>query len=82
MGSGGRRPCLQERSFEQAQRQQDALDVQVRQIAGASGSADPLAKWADLKDEGVLTDAEFQAQKAKLLDSSKTVANDATSGNG
>jgi len=59
---------MQERSLEQAQRQQEALDAQVRQAAGASGNADQLAKLADLKDKGVLTDAEFQDQKAKLLD--------------
>jgi hypothetical protein len=29
--------------------------------------ADQLTKLADLKDRGVLTDAEFEAQKAKLL---------------
>ncbi len=29
--------------------------------------ADQLAKLADLKNQGVLTDSEFQAQKAKLL---------------
>lgn len=29
--------------------------------------ADELQKLADLKDRGVITDAEFQAQKAKLL---------------
>jgi hypothetical protein len=41
----------------------------VKQAAGTSGesSADQLAKLADLKAKGVLTDAEFEAQKAKLL---------------
>ena len=58
---------MQERSLEQAQRQQDAFDAQVRQAAGASGNVDDLSKLADLKEKGVLTDAEFQAQKAKLL---------------
>jgi hypothetical protein len=29
--------------------------------------ADQLSKLADLRDRGVLTDAEFQQQKAKLL---------------
>jgi hypothetical protein len=29
--------------------------------------ADQLAKLADLKNQGVLTEAEFQAQKEKLL---------------
>ncbi len=38
----------------------------IQNIAGTS-SADELAKLAKLKDDGVLTDAEFEAQKAKLL---------------
>ena len=58
---------MQERSLEQAQRRQEAIDAQVREAAGASGSVDQLAQLADLKKKGVLTDAEFQAQKAKLL---------------
>ena len=29
--------------------------------------ADQLHKLADLKSQGVLTDAEFEAQKAKIL---------------
>ena len=35
--------------------------------AAAASVADQLTKLADLHDRGVLTDAEFQAQKAKLL---------------
>ena len=31
------------------------------------GTADELAKLADLKAQGVITDAEFEQQKAKLL---------------
>ena len=58
---------MQERSLEQAQREQDAFDAQVRQAAGTPGNVDDLSKLADLKEKGVLTDAEFQAQKAKLL---------------
>ena len=38
----------------------------IQNIAGTS-SADELAKLAKLKDDGVLTDAEFEAQKAKIL---------------
>lgn len=30
--------------------------------------ADDLSRLGDLRDQGVLTDAEFEAQKAKLLD--------------
>ena len=39
------------------------------QAAGTSGAdtASQLAKLADLKSQGVLTDAEFEAQKAKIL---------------
>ena len=37
-----------------------------RPVPGES-SADQLAKLADLKSKGVITDAEFEAQKAKIL---------------
>ena len=39
----------------------------VQDVASGSGRADQLAKLADLKDRGVLTDAEFEAEKAKIL---------------
>ena len=58
---------MQERAAAQAQRQQQAFDSYVKETAGSSGSADELAKLAELKAKGVLTDAEFEAQKAKLL---------------
>ncbi len=58
---------MQERAAAQAKRRNDALGAQVRQAAGSSSSVDELAKLADLKEKGALTDAEFQAQKAKLL---------------
>ena len=58
---------MQQRSLEQAQRQKQAFDAQVKQAAGASSGVDELAKLADLKEKGALTDAEFETQKAKLL---------------
>ncbi len=60
---------MHERAEQAAQQQQKAFDDYVKQTAGASGSnsADQLAKLADLKAQGVLTDAEFEAQKAKIL---------------
>jgi hypothetical protein len=58
---------MHERAANQAAREQKAFDSYVRQAAGSSGSADELAKLADLKDKGVITDAEFDAQKAKIL---------------
>jgi ABC-type multidrug transport system fused ATPase/permease subunit len=60
---------MHERAAEQAAQQQKAFDQYVQQAAGTAGasSADQLSKLADLKSQGVLTDAEFDAQKAKIL---------------
>jgi ABC-type multidrug transport system fused ATPase/permease subunit len=59
---------MHERAEKQAQSQQKAFDDYVKQAAGSGGnSADELAKLADLKSKGVLTEAEFEAQKAKIL---------------
>ncbi len=60
---------MHERAAAQAAQQQKAFDAHVRQAAGTSGSSniDQLSKLADLKAQGVITDAEFEAQKAKLL---------------
>lgn len=58
---------MHERAAAQAQQQQKAFDTYVRQAAGGSSNVDDLAKLADLKAKGVLSDAEFEAQKAKLL---------------
>ena len=58
---------MHERAEAQAQQQQKAFDDYVKQAAGSSSSADQLAKLADLKQQGVITDAEFESQKAKLL---------------
>ena len=58
---------MHERAAQQAQQQQRAFDAYVRQSAGTTNTADELAKLVDLKNSGALTDAEFEAQKAKLL---------------
>ena len=58
---------MAERSFAKASSQQAAMDDYVRQTAGSGGTADELAKFASLRDQGVITDAEFAAQKAQLL---------------
>jgi len=58
---------MHERAAQDALQQQKQFDAYVRQTAGGSSSAEELAKLADLKDKGVLTDAEFAAQKAKIL---------------
>jgi putative oligomerization/nucleic acid binding protein len=57
-----------ERDMAEAQAQQDAFKTYVQDVVDSNGgAADELAKLADLKSQGVLTDAEFEAQKAKLL---------------
>ncbi len=58
---------MHERAARQAQQQQQAFEAYVRQSAGTTNTADELAKLVDLKSSGALTDAEFEAQKAKLL---------------
>jgi len=56
-----------ERDLAAAQAQQEAFKSYVQQTAGTAGTASELASLAELKQQGVLTDAEFEAQKAKLL---------------
>ncbi len=59
---------MHERQARDAAEQQKAFDQYVKQAAGTAGSsADQLSKLADLKSQGVITDAEFDAQKAKIL---------------
>ena len=60
---------MHERAAQQAAQQQQAFDQYVKQTAGTPGetTADQLHKLADLKSQGVLTDAEFETQKAKIL---------------
>ena len=58
---------MHERAEQAAQQQQQAFDAYVKETAGAGNSVDQLSKLADLKQQGVITDAEFEAQKAKLL---------------
>jgi hypothetical protein len=59
---------MHQRAADQAAQQQKAFDAYVKETAGTG--ADPtqqLAKLADLKQQGVITDAEFESQKAKIL---------------
>ena len=55
---------MSEHAMEAAQAQQDY----IRQVAGTSGgSADELARLAELKSQGVIDDAEFNKMKAKIV---------------
>jgi len=61
---------MHERAAAEAAQQQKQFDAYIKQTAGADGGTDAasqLAKLADLKSQGVLSDAEFEAQKAKVL---------------
>ena len=63
---------MQERSVRDAAQQKTEFDAYVRETAGTSGTdvASQLSELANLRSQGVLTDAEFEAQKAKVLGSS------------
>jgi hypothetical protein len=56
---------MRERSVKQAKEQQAEFDQYVRQTAG--GSATEIAKAKELLDSGAITQAEFDAIKAKAL---------------
>jgi hypothetical protein len=59
---------MTQRDLDQARQNEAQFRSYVQDAAGSSaGTADELAKLADLNSRGVLTDAEFAAQKAKLL---------------
>ncbi len=58
---------MQKRAIAHAQAQQDQFRDYVQQTASGASAADQIAKLADLKSQGAITDAEFEAQKAKLL---------------
>jgi ABC-type multidrug transport system fused ATPase/permease subunit len=59
---------MHERAVQQAQQQESEFRQYVQETAQTS-SADQLTKLADLKDRGVITDEEFQQQKASILGS-------------
>ena len=58
---------MHERAVEQAQQQNQAFQEYVQQAAGPSSTADELAKLADLKASGAITEEDFQTGKAKIL---------------
>ena len=60
---------MAERDIADAAQSEAAFRSYVQEAAGSGGggTADELAKLADLKAKGVLTDDEFAQQKARLL---------------
>ena len=61
---------MTQHQVEDAQAQDQAMRAYVRDAASEGSTADELAKLADLRDRGVISDAEFQASKAKVLQAS------------
>ncbi|MFN8164163.1 MAG: SHOCT domain-containing protein [Solirubrobacterales bacterium] len=57
---------MRERNEKQMQQQQQAMDDYVKETAGG-GSATEIAKAKELLDSGAITQAEFDAIKAKAI---------------
>jgi hypothetical protein len=58
---------MQQRAIEQSQQRDQAFRQYVQETAGPANPADELAKLAQLRDSGAITEAEFQTAKAKAL---------------
>jgi Short C-terminal domain/Phospholipase_D-nuclease N-terminal len=59
---------MQEHSAKDAQAQDAAFRSYVQNVAGSGGSAaDEISRLADLRDRGVISEAEFQQAKAKAI---------------
>ncbi len=58
---------MQEHAVKDAQQQDQAFRAYVQETAGATSTADEVAKLADLKASGAISEEEFQAAKAKAL---------------
>jgi hypothetical protein len=60
---------MHERAARQAQQQDAAARAYIQQAAASSpaSAADQLQKLADLRDRGVISAAEFEREKAKVL---------------
>jgi Short C-terminal domain/Phospholipase_D-nuclease N-terminal len=60
---------MQQRTIEEAQSRDAALRQYVQQVApqGGAGTAEEIARLSALRDQGVLSEAEFQQAKSKAL---------------
>lgn len=58
---------MSERDLADAQAQEAAFRSYVQGAAGTTSTADEINKLSDLRSRGVITDIEFEQQKAKLL---------------
>jgi len=58
---------MHDRAVQQAQAQDEEFRSYVQEAAGSQTAADQLSRLAGLRDRGVITSAEFEQQKAKIL---------------
>jgi hypothetical protein len=58
---------MHDRMVKQAQQDDQQFRDYVQDAAGSASPADQLTKLADLRDRGVITQEEFDRQKAKIL---------------
>ncbi|MFE1902476.1 SHOCT domain-containing protein [Streptomyces gardneri] len=56
-----------ERELDRVRQNEQQFASYVRETAGSGGHADELARLAELKDRGAITEAEFAQAKAKVL---------------
>ncbi len=65
---------MAERSAAQQQQARAELDTYIRSTAasGGTGTADELARLAELRNNGTITDAEFETAKASVLGGTAT----------
>jgi hypothetical protein len=62
---------MQEHSVKDAQAQEAALRSYVQNVAGSGGggAAEEIARLADLRDRGVISETDFEQAKAKAIGS-------------
>ncbi len=58
---------MQEHAVQQAQQQDAAMRQYVQSVTTTGGAADEIARLAELRDKGAISDAEFEQAKAKAL---------------
>jgi len=58
---------MHEHAAAQAQQQEQEFRSYVQETASSQSPADQLTKLADLRDRGVISAAEFEREKAKIL---------------
>ena len=58
---------MADRNIAQMQKQQQATDAYIQSVAGSGGAAAEIEKAKGLLDSGAITQAEFDAIKAKAL---------------